>query len=94
MSKTGFELIQLILIFGYVLTTYKKERWWSTAGCVWWGWVLFVDIFIWEGNRPPYAKEFLNCFDVGIGLVIIYAKFKNPLRHLVKSIVVAVCNMW
>jgi hypothetical protein len=93
MDTLHVELIQLVLIAGYVLTTVRKEKWWSTLGCAWWCWVLFVDVFIWRGNRPPYAKEFLNCFDTGIGLVILYAKFKNPLRHVLTSLVVVLSGV-
>lgn len=87
------ELIQLALIAGYTLTTWRKEKWWSTLGCVWWCWVLFVDIFIWQGNRPPSAKEFLNCFDVGIGLVILYAKYHHLITQWAKVVVMAISNM-
>jgi hypothetical protein len=92
--KSIVELVQLFLILGYTLTTWGRERWASKIVCAWWSGVLMIDLFIWRGNRPIYVKEFLNCFDVGIGLVFIYAKFKNPCKHYVKHLIAFVCGLF
>ena len=92
--KSTVELVQLCLILGYTLTTWGREKLVSKIICTWWVSVLCVDLFLWRGNRPPYVKEFLNCFDVGIGLVLIYAKFKNPCKQYAKHIIAFVCGLF
>lgn len=84
MTKTGIEIIQLAILSGYLITAWRRETQMSKAILAWWIGVLAIDVFIWRGNRPAYVKEFLNCFDVGIGLVLIYAKCKNLVKKYVQ----------
>lgn len=86
MTKTAIELIQLAILSGYLLTAWSRETQVSKVILAWWIGVLAIDIFIWRGNRPPYAREFFNCFDVGIGLVLIYVKFKNLVKKYVQQL--------
>ena len=92
--KATFELLQLCLIMGYTLTTLDREKLASKIICTWWATVLCVDLFVWRGNRPPYVKEFLNCFDVGLGMVIIYAKFRHPVKHVFKLVLAFLVNVF
>jgi hypothetical protein len=81
------ELAQLIMILGYTITTWPQETPGSKLVCVWWASVLSVDLFIWRGNRPIGIRDLLNCFDVSIGFLLIYAKFRNILRRYYTSLV-------
>jgi hypothetical protein len=90
MTKTVVELCQLAILSAYLLTAWSRETQASKAILAWWIGVLAIDIFIWRGHRPPYAKEFLNCFDVGIGLVLMYAKLKNLVKKYVQLLLAVV----
>lgn len=87
LEKQIAELVELCLLALYLLTTWTKETDFSKSILAWWCSVLYVDIFFWHClNRPPYIKEFMNLFDVGLGLVLIYAKYRNVCKKYLKVV--------
>ena len=87
LSKQLVELLQFAILTSYLLSSWRQETRLSQGIMLWWCSVLAVDVFVWQClNRPPYVKAFMNVFDVGLGLVFIYAKYRQPMERMLTKL--------
>jgi hypothetical protein len=94
LSKQIVEMLQFAILINYLIGSWPEETLLSKSIVGWWCGVLVVDVLVWQClHRPPYVKEFMNVFDVGLGLVFIYAKYHKPIDRMLAKLAAVVVSV-
>lgn len=86
MSQQQLEFLQLTLLVVYLLKAWDQETLTTKTAFLWWTAVLLVDIFVWQCTRPGWMQWGVNSLDMLLGWMIIYEKYRNPIKRLVQAI--------
>lgn len=93
MNQPQIECLQLACLLIYLVKAWGQESHLTRTAFLWWIAVLLVDIFVWHCDRPAWMQLGINSFDMLLGWLIIYEKYRLPCKRMLLALLALVSDL-